>query len=512
MSLELEDSRSKLENSNEARLTGSGPISSIPKSILRLIFQHYVEIGGSVWELIPVSKHWEQISFDTCSLWTSILVQNCTSRNQSIVELIHNGETEYYMKNTDASGLHSKSNHICFEQSHLCKAISRAGECLLQIEIGFHPVSSQERFSLDFALDMLMKPTISTRIKSLKLSIYGILSAPIRSDHFRHVTLPNLSRLDIVGPPPEWLQNLLRSVSATTGNLEVFKCQSDGPMEQYLSDRILNRIRFLSLGGCGAPRQLDTIMLKLGNVEDIVGLPLGWPTDNTPQGTVLHLREALLFCNPLHIRRIQWPNLELLKVHDLNDIGAVIVPQMVEPGDSTQNLTTFLFPMLTGLEIWSPRPLDWLSNVSAPQLNWLRIYWTEQLNPQFPIHLPFTPFSSLSSLSFHASCDDEVTVSLLKLVPNVTFVELSSSPMNPRFGLRLLRSLLEIEGDILCPKLGHLKFAPYQVPTPKGTLEPEIKLLVQREERIAFHLRVSVLWSTSDGILEYGSASSSSHT
>ncbi|PVF90969.1 hypothetical protein CPB86DRAFT_878755 [Serendipita vermifera] len=270
----IEDLRPKSKrkvsnNSNKSHLARAGPITSIPNEILALIFQYYVKMGGTVWDLIPVSKYWEQTAFDTCSLWAPISIQDHTSNDASITELIHNNDTEYYNRPSNGS-----SKHVCFERRHLSKAISHTGGCFLDLEITHHAKCPQGKSFLEFVLDMLMKPTISTRIKSLELSISTEL-ATIRPDYFCNMSFQNLRRLKTSIFPQEWLRNLLYSISATTKTLEFMNCSSNKPLNWYLSDHILNQVRFLGLGGLNEARQLDVLLPKLCNVEEIVCLSTG---------------------------------------------------------------------------------------------------------------------------------------------------------------------------------------------------------------------------------------------
>ncbi|PVF92108.1 hypothetical protein CPB86DRAFT_830208 [Serendipita vermifera] len=483
---------------DETHPTKTAPIDSIPDTILCLIFQHYVRMGRPVWDIIPVCKYWEQVALETCSLWSSILVQNRTLGDESIVEVIHNGDTEYYDRETG-------SKHICFEQSHLSKALSRAGGCFLDIEIRFRPSSLQEEFSLDFALDMLTNSAVCSRIESLGLTIFMTGFAGIQLDHFRNAYLPNLRQLKISSLPPEWLRNLLQSISATTKDLEVLECFSDEPLDQYLSDRILNRIHFLNLGGLEVPRQLDALVPKLNNVEEVACIPRNWPSDTTPQGAALHVRKVSVYCDPYHMRRLQWPNLEMLYVWEQGNSDAGTGSQTVNSEIFAQKLTYISFPMLKSFGMTTHAPLPWLSNVTAPRLEFVSIQWEDKPDRQLLKDLSFDPFPSITHLDLRTTRDDEETISLLKLMPNVSAVELSPTSMKLNFGLVLLRSLMDAESGLLCPKLSYLMlgFISHRVYTPKHRLEPEIKRLIQMEERAVSSLSVCVFWSDSDDFQMY---------
>ncbi|PVF91059.1 hypothetical protein CPB86DRAFT_426763 [Serendipita vermifera] len=285
-------------------------------------------------------------------------------------------------------------------------------------------------------------------------------------------------------------------------------CMSGEPLDQYLSDRILNQIRVFGQTGFNSSRQLDALVHKLVNVEKITHFPFNWPSNTTPQGISLHLRTASLNCHPLHIRRIQWPSLETLFVGERDVPGAPIGPQLTYFDDSKAKLTQITFPMLKSLYINSDHPLQWLSNVSAPRLTMLFIQWVHESDIELPNDLIFSPFPSIENIQFRTTCDDEEIISLLKLMPNVTVANISPMSTRSDFGLGLLRSLTETENDsLLCPKLNNLTlgFPPQRVHTPKVTLEPEIKRLIEMEKRTISSLQVH--WSTSSGSQQYGSIS-----
>ncbi|PVF92114.1 hypothetical protein CPB86DRAFT_239010 [Serendipita vermifera] len=235
-------------SSTKVPLAWPGPITSVPNEILSLIFQQYVKKGGIVWDLIPVSKRWERIALDTRSLWSSILVQTRTSRNKSVKEFIYNNDPEYYKKTEGPFTGDAKSQYVCFELRHLSKAISRTGESLLDIEISFRSRSALNRSSLNSLIEMLLEPAISARIRSLELYIDWPMFPTMRTNHFDHASLLNLRQLKIRLAPKDWIHNLLRSISANTRKLEVMHCFAEEPIDQYLSDRILNQIRVFNHG------------------------------------------------------------------------------------------------------------------------------------------------------------------------------------------------------------------------------------------------------------------------
>ncbi|PVF92116.1 hypothetical protein CPB86DRAFT_819918 [Serendipita vermifera] len=488
--------------STKAPLGRPGPINSVPNEILSLIFHHYVKMGGVVWRLIPVSKRWERIAFDTRSLWTSILIQNRTPRDKSVKEFIYNDDIEYYKKDTECSSLEYTSKHVCFEPDHLRKALSRTGECFLDIQIRFRSPSGRNNFSLDFMIDMLMEPAISTRIRSLELDIDETDAPTTRTDHFDHVSLPNLRQLNIFSAPEDWTRNLLRSISASTKKLDVMECFSDEPVAQYLSDRILNQIRVFTHD---ASEGFDNIVHKLVNVEEIAFFPFNWPSATTSPSTLLHLQTASLNCHPCHIRRIQWPSLETLWVGARGVPGTPSSPQIIE---FEGKLTQSWFSMLKSLYINSGHPLHWLANVSAPRLAMLFVEWDRRPNLELPTGLIFSPFTSIKRFHFCTPCDDEEIISLLKLMPNVTTADISPALMKSDFGLGLLRGLAEAGNDsLLCPELDSLTLGgpSHRVRTQRAALEPEIKRLIQMEERSISSLRV--YWGTRDRPQQYASTS-----
>lgn len=485
-----------------------GPITSVPNEILILIFHHYIKMGGVVWDLMPVTKHWERIAFGTGSLWTSILIQTRSVRDNSFKEFVYNDDKEYYKWTKGPFTDESKSQHVCFEPHHLSKAISRTGECLLDIEISFRAQYVLNRSSLNSLIETLMEPAVSARIRSLDLYIDLLVSPILGTKHFNRVSLHNLLQLKIRSAPKIWTRNLLRSISANTRKLEVMHCNTAEPIDRYLSDRILNEIRVFRHEWPNISEGFDALIHKLANVEDIASFPLNWPSNITPQATFLHLRKASLNCHPFHIRRIQWPSLETLSVGEYGVSGASIGPRGVNLDGSKEELPQVSFPMLKSFAIKSGHPSHWLSNVSAPQLRTLSIKWEHYSNVEPPKDLLLGPFPSVKWILSHTPFDDEEIIPILKLLPNVTEVDIFPESTKWDFGLGFLKSLIETENDSsLCPKLSKLTLgsSSHQVHTQKFELEPEIERLIQMGKRPITSLRV--FWSTGGGYQQYASIS-----
>ncbi|PVF92886.1 hypothetical protein CPB86DRAFT_790690 [Serendipita vermifera] len=488
------------KNSSKPQLITADPIASIPDEILSLVFQHYVEMGLSVWDLIPVSRRWERVAFSTRSLWSSISIRN-HYLEADLIELVYHNETEYYDRLEE-------SWHVCLEQSHFSKAMARAGECLLSIELLFNITSQEELLLLESAMDMLMNPKNSVRIKFLKLSIDTATVAQMRPHYFRDTPLQNLHRLQILKLPQEWLQNLLQSICASTRALKVIECSfEDDPLEDLincLSDRVVNQLQYIEVPSDTSPEQLDALIPRFTNVEEIHHLPGDWPTNATPLGKLNHLRVAYLSCVLPNFRRLQWPSLEELIIYEQDHSAAEEDFRMVDFGDTEGKLKHLLFPELISFTILSYRPLHWLFNITAPRLSELSINWEYPCDTGVPRDLNLCALTTVQDLSLNIR-DNETIVWLLASTPNVTSLVITPTE-DERFGIAFLTSLRAAQdGFPLCPKLRHLRLGRnwLMVRTPKAMLEPEIRRTLITRAPLDCDFYIDVFWNVENRLQSY---------
>ncbi|PVF92117.1 hypothetical protein CPB86DRAFT_791488, partial [Serendipita vermifera] len=446
---------------------------------------------------VQVSIKWETLVFRTPSLWSSLLIVNYNHGKGYIGTFIYNDRPEYYCETL-------KSTHVCFEQDHLSKAMSRTGACLLDIKIRFRPYSPLDESLLSYALDILAKPINSKGINSLELHIHPTMLAFMRPSCFHLISLQNLCRIVLTAIPPGWRQNLIQSISTSTRNLEIIRCSPEDL--KSLPDPILNETKLITLQGDMTSEQMDNLVSNLTNLREMTPLPMNWPSQRTPQVTLPHLRRASIFCEPPNLRLIRWPSLERLEVHEPGHSMAGNGSQVTPFGETVLNLEAISLPALESLDIQSHRPLYWLSNVITPRLTELRITWDNLPEVMTLIYPIFNRFDSIRSLSLDTAQEDEATISLLSLMPNVVSITIVPTLINESFGLNLLASLI-ITGNEppLCPELRHLRLgAAYdRIHTPKSRLEPEIKRVVKMRKKYDFPLCIDVYWSTRDEVQHY---------
>jgi hypothetical protein len=469
----------------------ASPIAMLPNEILSLIFQYYVGMKLPVWHLVQVSRKWEDIAFSTPSLWSSILVLNNRLANSRVEEFMHGSEPEYYY---EPEG----SRQACFEPSHISKAISRSGACLLDIDIRLDVMSSQEAAFLDFTLDMLMKPSISARIECLELYIELSSCITMKPQYFFHMPLPNLRRVFISEIPKEWYQHLLQSIAASANNLEMVRCLLDD-LDNSLPDHIWEKLIYIQLENDISSEKMDELVSKLIRTENFAPLPMNWPSSITPQATFPRLRRASLSCTPFYLGNIQWPSLERLAITDFAQPAGL--------GDNDATLKQSPFPMLRTFEVATYRPLVWLSNIIAPNLTELRIIWEPNPQSNVPTHVPARNLPGIKTLHLDTGFPDEVTVPLLEIIPNVVSVAIVSTSGSGLFGVGLLKSLMRLEkGSYMYPNLQYLRLGSVydRVQTPKSMLEPEIKRMVRMRKSLDFAFSIDVHWSTRDVVQHYG--------
>ncbi|PVF92113.1 hypothetical protein CPB86DRAFT_238987 [Serendipita vermifera] len=435
--------------------------------ILSAVFQGYVDLDLPVWHLTVISKRWREIAFRTPSLWSKVDV---------IAVSIHSPTYHSFMDG-DRKNFFRGGRHICFDKQSLRILIERSGAAPLDIcvECNVRSLPVTHRFLP--ALRLLIEPSVSRRIAELQLDIQCDNLAEHLPKYFHLASLHGLRRLEIRSLLPEWRQQLIRAISATTRNLEYFTNDVYMQMES-ISNSVWSSVRYIALKNYIPKEQLERIAQKLSNVHEISAMPRGWPSSATTTTTFRYLKKATLACDPASLCRLQCPALEELCVHD--------VPSPAN--DTTPDSVFTEFPALTSFLLFSHRPHIWLSSLLSPDLTTLQIHMDAPYpDRELLKEAELSKFSLLRNFLLGDQCDDETRIAFLENLPQATSVVLLFCERDARFGYTLIPRLTGFRrGFVCCPKLqslvigdGHHRLNPRQL----GALGPMIGDMMHARER-----------------------------
>jgi hypothetical protein len=481
----INDGIANLRRQNDLILASVSPIGKLPNEILGLIFQAYVDMNYSVYILMQVSERWKHIASRTYSLWAKILVLSDKQIRRPYEKFVDGTYKGYY----------TGSKHVCFDGDGLFKLASRAGVYPLEISIVYDGISQSVRrphkddiIHLLSSIQTLMVASFSSRVRYLHISIYCDLPSGKLPVSFQDISLPNLKDLFILNMPKSWFRHMLQSISKTTRNLRSFTCAMQGS-SPLLSNRIWNNIESLSLRGSDAETDLDELVGKISNVEELKGVPSLWPSNTTPPGTFYRLPKITLNTDPSSMRLISWFNLQQLEVNDINSQSDTI-------------LTFADYPKLQSLRLTTYRPHHWLSNVSMPELTTLHLTLNARnRHTRGPNGAPLSSCPKVQSLKLYTKWDDEMTITLLEALPNVVSVAIIPLGKDVQCGLDLLPQLTEYSDSfVLCPSLEILVLGQSTggVHNLKAVLVPMIKHTIAfRTAQGCPFQRIEVFWNSS---------------
>ncbi|PVF95727.1 hypothetical protein CPB86DRAFT_827706 [Serendipita vermifera] len=418
-------------------------MESIPNEILSFIFEKYIELRLSVWNLITVSQRWNLVAFSTPQLWDTLVVLPSSDFMAS--------KRIFYDK-SGVKNYYSGNKHLCHEESQLRRCLSRCGEVTLDVEFRCTKASVEDNNKLATCLKILIGTPISGRLRALSLIIRSndVMSSEPECFHFPQ--FHRLEKLSIGGKASsKWYQDLVRVVC----NTSILHTLTLHPLPE-LPDNVWRRLRVINFNL--SPEVLDRLASKISHVKELNRgvLPADWPSTRTPAMAFPNLRSIKVRANPVKFRRVQFPNLLELDVADPN----------LSASYQKDALNFTSFPMLSELLVAVILPERWILNVHLPRLKTLRLSIKLTNRPLTPDIIGATSlhtFTTLNHLSLSGFGQYSTTVYILDAVPSrTTFVDCSSIS-DSSYLFRMVSHLRKFDdenGKFQClPKLKELRLS-----------------------------------------------------
>ncbi|PVF95733.1 hypothetical protein CPB86DRAFT_562672 [Serendipita vermifera] len=438
-------------------------IERLPVELLGVIFQSYVDLNLSVWNLTDVCRTWNQVAFSIPTLWNHLLILPAKKVFTDVSSPYNRGDECYFRGR----------QHICFNDNHLYRCLARCATAPLDIQIELSAEPEEMIASFVRCLKALMVPSITVRMK--ELSIYWTSGQVMDAfpECFEHARLQNLESLKTDSPlPPRWANDLFSAMSKPTSRLEATNSSSPS----NLFEEPWMNLKLLDINS--SPQEFNNIAHKIRYVTKITSIPQDWPNRQTPRLTFLNLTVLRISTNPFHFRRIQWPRVQELTVWGKAD----------EPEENS--IPEFAsFPKLVELRVISEHFELWLSNLSAPNLETLYLNPKSQnliVWPDFFKSTSVHTFTKIHTLSLSNLYESNVGVVILESLPGIKKLVIQGPNSDPQGPCSLVRHLTQFNGQFIYgPNLEELNLVDYSISTREenNIYKPLIKEFISERER-----------------------------
>ncbi|CAG8690457.1 297_t:CDS:2, partial [Acaulospora colombiana] len=464
-----------LRRANELSKASIAGMNKTPSEVISLIFREYIDSNHSVWDLVGVCKHWRHLAFGTPHLWKFITITSPQLDFERDLEVI----------------FRKGQRHVCYRHSQFMKILDRCGSVALDIVIEWQLFWGKQFDEIVKCLKLLTHPSIMNRVESLTINVEAQELMDILPDYFLSTSFERLQYLTIgKHVSPGWHKNLFHAISRTSNKLHTFK--SHYPADSIpLPTHIWLGIKTLQVG---SPLKLDTmdeVVRRFSHVEHLTCLSYYWPDGESPCITFPHLLNASFLCLPSSIRLLDLPVVQKLRVSE----------HIWGPSESPTTILNLMdFPELKSLEVTSLQPDRWLTNISMPKLEVLRLVVpNESIGPATLRGTSLETFSALRTLYITTKAAEPFVIGLLELLPGLTSVTYVPSLWLSGYGRLIVPRLSEFNEGFTCsPNLKELtlgKLKEGYIFTRKWELEPMIKRLVRtRAKHRAPLAKLEVLW------------------
>ncbi|KAG8855820.1 hypothetical protein FRC20_000681 [Serendipita sp. 405] len=475
----------ELNDSQDATNDVSSPhdlipwIDLLPPELLAAIFQEYVELGRSPWNLACVCVKWREVALRIAVLWKHLLVID----NRRMVRRFASQQVPGY-RNRLIFGRFQ----ICMTAEQVDDAVSRTGSVLLDVKIALSQQKDPDVLPANNSLDLLLKVFgtngIHRRIGSI--SIYGLPS-----------TVPSFPQPLIASFP------YLNSFTCTTGSTEWFPLigqmlsPSRGLTYLRLNARFLDVVKHSEFWGTlqdlhvGESALADphvceiaanTALSRCQRLESLhIGTATRWPNANSPTVSHNKLLNAQLHCHPRYLGQLRAP---LLKILDITEF---------QQSTECTSVDTSGFPAVEKLTAWTSDP-RWIYGSKFSNLISLSItspYHRIVADTHWggvPPNEVFVPnaFPLVEEVKFHVASTDITFIAALESVPNAQKITIVPGVLpNPTFGQDLLPRLSGPEPFVLCPKAQRIQIGIRLecLDASKDILEPLVQTVVDDRQR-----------------------------
>jgi hypothetical protein len=326
------------------------PIKSTPNEVLDLIFQQYIAMNHSVWDLVEVSEQWKHIAFATPSLWNFLIITDPPRAELSSSYNDHDGNVHYFQGRA----------HVVRTESSLKRLLSLSGGVPLHLAIDYHDGYEGDVHTVEEVIKRVMLAVNAQRIGSLDIQVTCPILAVSNLSCLEQASLRNLQHLTLWGPlPDQWRDLILRSISKNTIHLRSLCIR--GEMQRInLPDHIWRRVHVLSVFSAGLD-VINQITTRTPHLIQLESVGQAWPDSITPESTLPKLQEVSLNTDPYSIRRLHMPILTVLNIKDSFGISPDTPPEVAT------------LPMVTSMALATDCPHKWLSNISCPMLQSLSL-------------------------------------------------------------------------------------------------------------------------------------------
>jgi hypothetical protein len=394
--------RLRVSNSSIKRIPTEikSSVERVPFEILALIFEEYVGMNFSAWNLTKVCRAWKRAALWTPALWgVLVITQDRDNWFTGQCSIDDDGNKNFNI---------GKRN-VCLKEEQLQRCLRRCAGAPLDVLIRCITDDRELTNELVKCLKALMIPSNTARIIRLELYLPFQSVARAWPECFQDARLHNIETLSMDPRiSSRWTEGLFNAMSKTTSpgqdDLESIS-PSTLPEEPWVN------LRNFSISA--NPQEFNQIARRITQVTTIGHLPFGWPNRETPKVTFSHLVETNISANPFDFRRIHLPFLKKLVVWD----GTARVFDEAAVPESCN------LPKLIRFHIISQYLRQWFSNISIPNLEVLVLDSKKtqlNINPDVFKSTSLLTFTKTQELFLREFPNYKIAASILEALPNVT--------------------------------------------------------------------------------------------
>ncbi|KAG8813227.1 hypothetical protein FRC17_001634 [Serendipita sp. 399] len=421
---------------NETRpLSAVSPIYRLPTEILSSIFESFVfDMGECPWELVLVSRLWQETALGTQRLWTKILISSSPYRYKW-----HNLGGNIGQVWSDGAF------QVCVTLDELDAAVARSGAAQLDVKITYLDYLTP---TMGVMCSKILGKPVNDRLQKLCIDTESWLGSEVeRLATYLESSYISLTVIEL-DTPTVWSNILLPRLLKVARHVRSFRGQIPLSLDVSIFD--WKNLQSLDVRGMNSEHVFRRFCNRMQNLHALEGVPINWPNNLTPKMTFNFLSVVQLAVpSPRYLRQLSFPSLKRLdlKVSDTADLT----------GSSTWRLPSLIELNLDAEKI--PGVSQWLSLTDMPGLQKLRLnVYGEDDSEQFPssVHLP-----SVHSLSITTnSLMDTYFIDALSAMPSVSTVSISyRTGLYQPGGMRaLLKRLLDTNSKVLCPNMTVVSF------------------------------------------------------
>ncbi|PVF95744.1 hypothetical protein CPB86DRAFT_563116 [Serendipita vermifera] len=333
-----------LRRANQLSRATVASVRKIPNEVLSLIFQNYVDMDFSVWDLVDVCEQWKHVAFALPHLWSTIRITRISD---------HREDKRY----------HYRRSHLCDDPSRLKTILDRCGSVSLDVTIECY--GDQDYVGGILAcLKILNNSNVISRVKSLEINMGSPKVMEAWPECFLFASFTRLERIKLGSYiSPSWYENIIRAISATSKRLQDFRSNYPGPSIAF-PDHIWYSIKALELHYTIPPNCMDEVATKCSRLEELICNAYHWPNLNSPRINFPNLSNASFSCSAPSLRLLHLPVIQNLCISEYFRDRSI---------PSNPALDFMAFPELKKLSIRSSNLEQWFTNVSMDTLEDLKL-------------------------------------------------------------------------------------------------------------------------------------------